>query len=112
MEENKAEMTDLERLRHSAAHVLAQAVKELFPETKLGIGPVIEDGFYYDFGRKEPFKKELLDELSKKSIKPTFYRQGTFTDLCRGPHVNYTSKVKAFKLLKVSGAYWKGDQSK
>lgn len=152
MEENKTEMTDLERLRHSAAHVLAQAVKELFPDTKLGIGPVIEDGFYYDFGRKdpfteedlkkleekmkeiskrnlkiekvelsdkeitslkksEPFKKELIDELSKKNIKPTFYRQGTFTDLCRGPHVNYTAKVKAFKLLKVSGAYWKGDQS-
>ncbi len=153
MEENKAEMNDLEKLRHSAAHVLAQAVKELFPDTKLGIGPVIEDGFFYDFGRKEPFtnedlkkleekmkeiskqnlkiekvelnekeinalkksepfKKELLEDLSKKGIRPTFYKQGNFVDLCRGPHVNYTAKVKAFRLLKVSGAYWKGDQSK
>lgn len=151
MEENKSEMSDLEKLRHSAAHVLAQAVKELFPETKLGIGPVIEDGFYYDFGRKEPFtnedlkkledkmkeiskqnlkiekvelsekeindlkkrepfKKELMDDLEKKKIKPTFYKQGNFVDLCRGPHVNYTAKVKAFKLMKVSGAYWKGNQ--
>lgn len=151
MEENKSEMNDLEKLRHSAAHVLAQAVKALFPDVKLGIGPVIEDGFYYDFGRKEPFtnedlakleakmkeiskqnlkiekvelsekevaalkkaepfKKELMEDLEKKNIKPTFYKQGNFVDLCRGPHVNYTAKVKAFKLMKVSGAYWKGNQ--
>lgn len=153
MEENKSEMNDLEKLRHSAAHLLAQAVKALFPDVKLGIGPVIEDGFYYDFGRKEPFtnedlvkleakmkeiakqnlkiekveltekeindlkkrepfKRELMEELEKKNNKPTFYKQGDFVDLCRGPHVNYTAKVKAFKLMKVSGAYWKGDQSK
>ncbi len=152
MEENK-EMPDLEKLRHSAAHVLAQAVKELFPDTKLGIGPVIEDGFYYDFQKKEPFtnddlikleskmkeisrqnlkiemvelsdkeinelkkrepfKKELMEDLEKSKSKPTFYRQGNFIDLCRGPHVNYTSKVKAFKLMRVSGAYWKGDQKR
>lgn len=151
MEENKSEMNDLEKLRHSAAHVLAQAVKALFPDVKLGIGPVIEDGFYYDFGRKkpftnedlvkleakmkeivkqnlkiekvelsekeiaalkkaEPFKKELMDDLIKNKVKPTFYKQGDFVDLCRGPHVNYTAKVKAFKLMKVSGAYWKGNQ--
>lgn len=153
MEENKAEMNDLEKLRHSAAHLLAQAVKALFPDVKLGIGPIIEDGFYYDFGRKEPFtnedlvkleakmkeiakqnlkiekvelsekeinalrkaepfKKELMDELIKNKSKLTFYKQGDFVDLCRGPHVNYTAKIKAFKLMKVSGAYWKGDQSK
>ncbi|MAG78261.1 threonine--tRNA ligase [archaeon] len=138
----------IETLRHSAAHLLAMAVKELFPDAKLGIGPAIENGFYYDFEieknftpedlkkiekkmkelskkkltieevsmsdndledyyRKEPFKKELAEELEK----PTFFKQGDFIDLCKGPHVEDTRKVRNFKLMKVSGAYWKGDAS-
>jgi len=137
---------ELEKLRHSCSHVLAAAVKELFPNVKLGIGPAIDDGFYYDFYRKEPFtpedlkkiekkmqeiinrdekfikteasKKEAEDilkdepyklELLKDIDKPTFYQSGKFKDLCSGPHVNSTKEIKAFKLLRVSGAYWKGD---
>ncbi len=137
-------------IRHSSAHLLAQAVKTLYPNVQIGIGPVIEDGFYYDFLRKEPFtledlkkiskkmkdlvsaalpiqkielsvddektffsketlKKELYDELKTKGEKPTFYGQGTFVDLCRGPHVENTKELKYFTLTKVSGAYWKGD---
>ena len=140
---------DIKILRHSAAHVLAQAVKRLFPDVKLGIGPVIEDGFYYDFDRKtpftpddlkkieaemqkiikennkfqkikepkdffknEPFKKDLYQDLKKDKQKATFYQDGDFIDLCKGPHINSTSEIKAFKLVKVAGAYWKGDQSK
>ncbi|MBT3985567.1 threonine--tRNA ligase [archaeon] len=139
---------DIETLRHSAAHLLAQAVKELFPDVKLGIGPAIEKGFYYDFQkdepftpedlkkiekkmkalshqkltieqvsmsdddledyyRKESFKKELAEELDK----PIFFKQGNFIDLCKGPHVEDTGKIKNYKLMKVSGAYWKGDAS-
>lgn len=146
-------LEDIEIYRHSASHVLAQAVKELYPEVKLGIGPAIEDGFYYDFEREIPFREEDLEkiegkmaeiikrdmpfvrkELDKKEAKKTFtslneiyklelideipgekvtvYSQDKFTDLCRGPHVESTGKIKAFKLLSVAGAYWRGDSSK
>jgi len=139
----------LERLRHSAAHIMAEAVSILFPEVKLGIGPSIADGFYYDFGlprsltpedlstieakmheivasntpfireeagkeaardifASQPFKLELIDELDADTA--VIYRQGSFVDLCRGPHVASTGEVKAFKLLNVAGAYWRGDE--
>jgi threonyl-tRNA synthetase len=138
----------LEVLRHSAAHVLALAVKKLFPGVKFGIGPAIEDGFYYDFDKKipfrpgdlakieeemrkiaaenlpfkkigmtkvrakktfadQPYKLELLEEIKK----PSAYRLGDFTDLCKGPHAPSSGYVKAFKLIKTAGAYWKGDVS-
>ncbi|MCX7721422.1 MAG: threonine--tRNA ligase [Dictyoglomus thermophilum] len=138
--------------RHTSAHILAHAVKELFPEVKLGIGPAIEDGFYYDFYRSEPFSQEDLEKIEAKMreiIKQdlpierievtrkeaerilkemkedfklelleeipegeriSFYRQGNFIDLCRGPHLPSTSWVKSFKLLSVSGAYWRGNE--
>ena len=141
----------LEVIRHSCAHLLAQAVKQLFPEAQVTIGPVIEDGFYYDFSFKRPFTPEDLaaiekrmQELAAQDLKvvrtemareeaiPFFrkmgeeykariiedipaqdtlslYRQGEFIDLCRGPHVPSTGKLKAFKLMKVAGAYWRGD---
>jgi threonyl-tRNA synthetase len=140
----------LEIMRHSAAHVMAQAVLKLFPDAKLTIGPVVEDGFYYDidmepiseeafdrieaemkkivkeklpivrrevskdealeFYKNEPYKVEMIQDLTDGTI--SFYQQGDFTDLCRGPHVPHTGLVKAFKLMKVSGAYWRADQSK
>ncbi len=144
------EMNELQTLRHSASHVLAQAVKRLFPDTKLAIGPAIDTGFYYDFDtehaftpedlealekemkkiakenlkierfelpraealelmKDEPYKVELINELPDDAV-ISFYKQGEFTDLCAGPHVNYTSKVKAFKLLSATGAYWRGDE--
>jgi threonyl-tRNA synthetase len=141
----------LEILRHSTAHLLAHAVKELYPEAQVTIGPVIEDGFYYDFSYKRPFTPEDLAaiekrmaEISKRDIKVerrewdrsqaigyfkglgehykaqiieaipgnetiSLYAQDNFTDLCRGPHVPSTGKLKIFKLLKVAGAYWRGD---
>jgi len=141
----------LEIIRHDAAHLLAQAVKELFPETQVTIGPAIENGFYYDFAREKPFSSEDLEIIEKKmteiSCRSTqirreewqrnkaveffnsigeqykaeiissipeeqiisLYRQGEFIDLCRGPHAPDTSHVKAFKLMKVAGAYWRGD---
>ena len=141
----------LEVLRHSTAHLLAYAVKELFPDAQVTIGPVIEDGFYYDFAYKRPFTPEDLaaiearmHELAKKdepvvrtlmarddavayfkglgehykaeliaSIPSaediSLYSQGKFTDLCRGPHVPSTGKLKVFKLTKLAGAYWRGD---
>jgi threonyl-tRNA synthetase len=141
----------LEILRHSTAHLLAHAVKELFPEAQVTIGPVIEDGFYYDFSYKRPFTPEDLAAIEKRmaeiarrdypvgrqvmergdainlfnnqgehykaqiieaipSQEPiSLYRQGDFVDLCRGPHVPSTGKLKVFKLLKVAGAYWRGD---
>jgi len=140
---------DLATLRHSTAHVMAQAVKELWPDAKLGIGPAIEDGFYYDFDREEPFSPEDLTyiesrmrevikknypfergELPKKEAMKLFkkmgekykveliekipedrvwvYKDGEFVDLCRGPHINSTGEIKAFKLLSVAGAYWHG----
>lgn len=144
------ELNELQTLRHSASHVMAQAVKRLYPETKLTIGPAIDTGFYYDFDsphtfttedldkieaemkkiakenlkierfelprsealelmKDEPYKIELINELPEDAV-ISFYKQGEFTDLCAGPHVNYTSKVKAFKLLSATGAYWRGDE--
>lgn len=141
----------VEVLRHSTAHLLACAVKELFPEAQVTIGPVIESGFYYDFSYKRPFTPEDLDaiekrmaELAKKDFpvvrevwtrekavqyfesigerykaeiiaaipageEVSLYRQGDFVDLCRGPHVPSTGKLKVFKLMRVAGAYWRGD---
>ena len=141
----------LDVLRHSAAHLLAYAVKELFPDAQVTIGPVIEDGFYYDFAYKRPFTPEDLaaielkmaelakrDEKVVRSLMPrdeavkffenmgehykaeiiasipsdepiSLYAEGKFIDLCRGPHVPSTGKLKVFKLLKVAGAYWRGD---
>ena len=141
----------LEIIRHSTAHLLAQAVKQLFPEAQVTIGPVIEDGFYYDFAYQRPFTPEDLaaiearmSELAKADQKVTrrvmgrdeaiayfktlgeqykaqiissipagdeisLYGQGEWVDLCRGPHVPSTGKLKAFKLTKVAGAYWRGD---
>jgi threonyl-tRNA synthetase len=137
-------------LRHSAAHLMAQAILRLYPEAKLTIGPVVEEGFYYDidmppiseeefpkieaemkkivkeklpvkreevpkeravrFYEGEPYKQEMIRELEDGTI--SFYSQGEFTDLCRGPHIPHTGFVKAFKLLKVSGAYWRADPSR
>ncbi len=141
----------LEILRHSTAHLLAHAVKELYPDAQVTIGPVIEDGFYYDFAYKRPFTPEDLAaiekrmaEIAKRDVKVerrvwsraeainffrnqgehykaqiiqaipgeetiSLYTQANFTDLCRGPHVPSTGKLKVFKLLKVAGAYWRGD---
>ena len=141
----------LEMIRHSTAHLLAYAVKELFPEAQVTIGPVIEHGFYYDFSYKRPFTPEDLAAIEKKMAElaakdepvlrrvlprdaaveyfkglgehykaeiiasiPTnedvsLYREGAFEDLCRGPHVPSTGKLKHFKLMKVAGAYWRGD---
>ena len=145
-----AEMNELQILRHSASHVMAQAVKRLFPEVKLAIGPAIDNGFYYDFDtsapftaedlekieaemkkiakenlkierfelpknealelmRDEPYKIELIEALPEGEV-ISFYKQGEFVDLCAGPHVNYTSKIKAYKLLSATGAYWRGDE--
>ena len=143
----------LEVIRHSAAHLLAYAVKELFPEAQVTIGPVIENGFYYDFAYSRPFTPEDLAaieqrmiELAKKDepvlrrVLPrdeavayfkglgehykaqivgsipadqdvSLYREGAFEDLCRGPHVPSTGRLKHFKLMKVAGAYWRGDQA-
>ncbi len=139
-------------LRHSASHILAQAVKRLYPDAKLAIGPAIENGFYYDFDCETSFTPEILKNLEdemKKIVKEnikiekftmeraealkyfeekgeiykqelisdlpegeeiSFYRQGEFTDLCAGPHVPDTGKVKAFKLTSVAGAYWRGNE--
>ena len=141
----------LEVIRHSTAHLLAQAVKELYPDAQVTIGPIIEDGFYYDFAYKRGFTEDDLraietrmHELAKRDTIVTrrvlprdtaaayfrglgeeykakiiedipgnedisLYRQGEFEDLCRGPHVPSTGKLKAFKLMKVAGAYWRGD---
>ncbi len=142
-----------EILRHSTAHVMAMAVKELFPEVKITIGPAIEDGFYYDFDYKRPFREEDLpeiedkmreivgrdipfkrEEISKEDAIKLFsslgehykveilneiedetvsiYRNGDFVDLCRGPHVPSTGFVRSFKLMKVAGAYWRGDEKR
>ena len=139
-------------LRHTAAHILAQAVKRLFPDTKLAIGPSIKDGFYYDFDKEggfsnediaaleaemkkivkenlklerytlprdeaiklmqeknEPYKVELIEDLPEDE-ELSFFKQGEYVDLCAGPHVTYTSAVKAFKLTSVAGAYWRGSE--
>ncbi|MCI1931249.1 MAG: threonine--tRNA ligase [Clostridia bacterium] len=138
--------------RHTASHVMAQAIKRLFPETKLAIGPSIADGFYYDFDREvpfteddlkhieeemkkivkedipleryelpraeaikfmeekeEPYKVELIKDLSEDAV-ISFYKQGEYTDLCAGPHLMSTKPIKAFKLMSVAGAYWRGNE--
>ncbi|HDN95026.1 MAG TPA: threonine--tRNA ligase [Nitrospirae bacterium] len=151
---NSEEVNDkevLETYRHSVSHIMAHAIKELYPGTKFAIGPAIADGFYYDIDSehtiteddlkviekkmkeiikaKNPFvqkelpkeealklfsemgeiyKVELINELDEKSI--TIYEEGDFVDLCRGPHLEHTKRVKAFKLLSVAGAYWRGDE--
>lgn len=138
--------------RHTSSHIMAQAVKRLWPETKLAIGPAIEDGFYYDFDREGTFDKEDLDKIEEmmrtivrenqpierfelprsearklmsdkgetykveliddlpENAAISFYRQGDFTDLCAGPHLENTGEVKAFKLTMVAGAYWRGSE--
>ena len=143
----------LQVYRHTCSHVLAQAVKNIFPTSKLAIGPTIENGFYYDIEFKtpisqadldkieaemkdiiksdfpiermvyskkdalaimkefkEPYKIELINDLPKDSV-ISFYKQGNFTDLCRGPHLPSTGKIKAFKLTSITGAYWRGDEN-
>jgi threonyl-tRNA synthetase len=141
----------LERMRHSAAHIMAEAVQCLFSEVIFGIGPTIENGFYYDFElsrpltpedlpiieskmgeiisqnvpfvteemskdeacklfAKQPYKLELINEISDTAV--TVYKQGSFTDLCRGPHLTSTGEVKAFKLTHIAGAYWRGDEKR
>ncbi|GBD15704.1 Threonine--tRNA ligase 2 [bacterium HR26] len=147
--ESKAEL-ELARMRHSCAHVMAQAVLEMFPGAKLGIGPAIADGFYYDFDlprpltpedlekierrmaeikeaaypfvrsvvsreearaifKDQPYKLELIDEFPEGEVISTYTHDG-FVDLCRGPHVENTSKIGVFKLLKIAGAYWRSDE--
>ena len=139
----------LEAMRHSASHVMAQAVLSCFPDARLGIGPAIDNGFYYDFElpraltpedlpvitdimksiilknlpftreevsktearrvmARQPYKMELIDDIADEMV--SLYRQGDFVDLCRGPHVAYTGDVKAFKLISIAGAYWRGDE--
>src|SRR6266571_4013712 len=99
----------LELIRHDCAHVLAEAVQTLWPGTQVTIGPVIENGFYYDFFRNQPFKVELIDAIpNDEPIK--IYKQGEWFDLCRGPHMPSTGRIgSAFRLMKVAGAYWRGD---
>ena len=141
----------LELIRHSTAHLLAYAVKELFPEAQVTIGPVIEHGFYYDFSYSRPFTPDDLQKIERRMAElaakdepvtrrvlprdeavkyfkglgehykaeiiasipagedVSLYREGGFEDLCRGPHVPSTGKLKHFKLMKVAGAYWRGD---
>ncbi len=143
----------LEVLRHSCAHLMAQAVQQLFPSAQVTIGPVIDDGFFYDFAYDRPFTPEDLEQIEKRMVQIaesglpvtrsvmsrddavalfnqmgekykvqilesipadqdlSFYRQGDFIDLCRGPHVPNTASLKAFKLTKVAGAYWRGDSN-
>ncbi len=143
----------LEVIRHSTAHLLAQATQRLYPDTQVTIGPVVENGFYYDFARKTPFTPEDLEKIEAEMKKIateglpvarsvmqrdeavgffkqkgeaykaeiiesipsnedlSLYAQGEFIDLCRGPHVPNTNKLKAFKLMKIAGAYWRGDSN-
>jgi len=148
---NIKENEDLNKLNHSGAHLLAQAVKHLYPHAKFWVGPVVEEGFYYDIdlgedvikeedlpivekemkkiskdGKRivrreltkeealemfqdDPYKIDLISRMNEEENVITCYSQGDFTDLCRGPHVESVKEIKYFKLLKVSGAYWKGD---
>ena len=147
----EAKDKELERMRHSASHIMAEAVQCLFSEVKFGIGPTIENGFYYDFElprpltpedllvieskmreiisqnapfvteemskdeahklfATQPYKLELINEIPDAAV--TIYKQGSFTDLCRGPHLASTGEVKAFKLTHIAGAYWRGDEQK
>lgn len=150
---NIKEDEKLNKLNHSCAHLLAQAVKHLYPEAKFWVGPVIEDGFYYDIDlgdktlteedlqkiekemkkcskadkriyreeiskkealerfKDDPYKIDLINRMDEDNTVISCYTQGDFTDLCRGPHVESTKKIKHFKLLKHSGAYWKGDSN-
>ncbi|MCL2500113.1 MAG: threonine--tRNA ligase [Defluviitaleaceae bacterium] len=153
---------DLQALRHTTAHILAQAVKRLYPTVTLAIGPAIADGFYYDFdtetpltpadiekiekemkkiikeslpleaftlngdealayvdGQKEPYKRELIEDLlnpkdpaKTPATEFSFYKQGEFVDLCAGPHLDKTGRIKAFKLTSTAGAYWRGDEKR
>jgi threonyl-tRNA synthetase len=141
----------LETMRHSAAHVMAEAVQFIFPDAKFGIGPAIENGFYYDFelprpltpedlpliearmkeivasdvpfttknvtkeeARRlfatQPYKLELIDDIEGDTV--SLYRQGSFVDLCRGPHVSSTGEIKAFRLVNTAGAYWRGEENR
>lgn len=150
-EKKEGKAMSKEVLWHSTSHVMADAVKRLWPDVKLAIGPSIEQGFYYDFDKKEPFtpediikiekemskiidenlkfvhsekdrkesekilkgepyKLELLHELEGKKI--SFYQHGKFIDMCAGPHIDYTKRIKAFKLLQTSTAYWRGDSKR
>ncbi len=145
------ETSKLEIIRHSASHIMAEAVQSVFPDAKFGIGPATDDGFYYDFelprslnpddlgiiekkmkesikaksaftreeiSREEalklfenqPYKIELINDLDDETI--STYKQGTFTDLCRGPHMETTKGIRAFKLLSIAGAYWRGDENR
>ena len=152
--EHEASDDPLQVLRHSSAHLLAAAVVELYPDAKYGIGPAVQDGFYYDFGFSKPISEadlgaiesrmrrivnedrpfvhetltraEAIDEFRKRGQdykleliadkvegdEVSVYRTGDFLDLCRGPHVRSTRDLKAFKLLRVAGAYWRGDEKK
>ena len=151
MVDQEQKIEKVERIRHSASHVMAEVVLSLFPDAKFGIGPVIDNGFYYDFdlprsltpddlpvieskmaeiiaqdlpftneevAREEakgifaaqPYKLELIDEIPEERM--GIYRQGSFVDLCRGPHVSSTGEIKAFKLLSIAGAYWRGDEKR
>lgn len=145
--------TPIQRMRHSAAHVMAEAVQEIFPDAKFAIGPAIEDGFYYDFDLPRPLTPEDLPELEQRMARIVagqypflrdrwprekaleyfeakgqdykvelienltdaevgIYRQSNFLDLCRGPHVENTSQIGPFKLMKIAGAYWRGDEKR
>src|SRR6266700_3859689 len=149
--EESVSYTPLQRMRHSAAHVMTEAVLEIFPDAKLAIGPAIEDGFYYDFDlpraltpddlpeierrmtriiagkypflqerwprekalqyfrdRGQIYKVELIENLPDEEV--GIYRQHNFLDLCRGPHVEHTGEIGPFKLMKIAGAYWRGDE--
>ena len=94
-------------LRHTASHILAQAVKRLYPEAKLAIGPAIDNGFYYDFDVDVPFTPDVLEKIEAEMKK--IVKEAEFDELCAGPHVPDTSRVKAFKLTSCTGAYWRGD---
>ncbi len=143
--------TPLQRMRHSAAHVMAEAVQEIFPEARFAIGPAIEDGFYYDFelprtltpddfadieqrmarivegkypfvrerwpreqaleyfrNKDQAYKVEIIENLPDEEV--GIYQQHNFLDLCRGPHVENTGEIGPFKLMRVAGAYWRGDE--
>ncbi len=151
LDEEMSSTDFLSRMRHTTAHVMAQAVRELFPDAQMGIGPVIADGFYYDFllpkalteadlpaleekmarivrdnlpltrfvesredararceAMNQPFKVQLVDELPEGE-EISFYQQGDFVDLCRGPHIESTGRIGAFKLMNIAGAYWRGN---
>jgi threonyl-tRNA synthetase len=119
MVEKLTKEEQLEQLRHSAAHVMADAVKRLYPDARITIGPAISDGFYYDFdyatGFSEDDLKRIEEEMHKivKAKQPFVCEEhGDFVDLCKGPHVEDTGKIGAFKLLKVAGAYWRGDEKR